>query len=97
MKKELTYEYRVSHSRADAYKVAIKALESAERDRAFPVRVDFSYNENNFELRGRGSGFEVKLEFSDTYLDLFLDLSFVLRPAKRKILAAIQNELGKCL
>lgn len=97
MKKELTYKYRISQTREEAYKLARVALERAEKENSFPVRVDFSFNEGDCQLNGVGRGFEVKLDFSDSSVDLFLDLSFVLRPAKKKILTAIESELSKCL
>ncbi len=95
MKKELTYRYQNTSNGEDAFSMAMKALDRAERENVFPVKVDFKFDNEFRKIQGKGRGFEISLEFFDKELDLFLDLSFVLKPAKRKILSSIENELCK--
>ena len=95
MKKELTYRYQNSSSGDDAFSLAMKALDRAEKENVFPVKVDFWFNDQDRKISGKGKGFEISLEFNESALDIFLDLSFFLRPAKKKILSSIENELSK--
>lgn len=95
MKKELTYTYLNSSSGEDAFSMARKALDRAEKENVFPVKVNFWFNDQDRKISGKGKGFEISLEFNENALDLFLDLSFLLKPAKKKILSSIENELSK--
>jgi len=97
VKKELSYNYRSSSNGEEAFSSAKYALNKAEQENVFPVSVDFIFDEEKKKISGKGKGFEIALEFKDRDLDLFLDLSFLLRPAKKKILSSIENELSKYL
>ena len=95
MKKELTYRYQNSLNGEDAFSMAMKALDRAEKQNVFPVKIDFWFNDDDKIISGKGKGFQISLEFNEKDLDLFLDLSFLLKPAKKKILSSIENELSK--
>ena len=97
MNKELTDYYRSSISCQDAFSSAINALERAERENVFPVKVNFRFDNQGMKIFGKGKGFEISLKFNEKDLDLFLDLSFLLKPAKGKIISSIENELSKYL
>ena len=56
MKKELTYTYQNSSNGEDAFSMAIKALDRAEKENVFPVKVDFWFNDQDRKISGKGKG-----------------------------------------
>ena len=95
MKKELTYKYTKAQNKQVAFSLAKSVLKEAENNGSFPVSVNFSVDDDFFIISGKGKGFEVKLSFEEHDLDISMDLSFVLKPLKGKILSKIEQELSR--
>ena len=97
MKKESTYFYKNTSSGHEAFNLASDALINAKNNNLFPVKVDFQVDQSMKVIEGRGKGFDVKLSFSEEFVDIYVDLSFMLRPIKGKIIDGIESELKKYL
>ena len=97
MKKESTYFYKNINSGGEAFELASNALINAQSNNLFPVKVDFEVDRSMKVIEGRGKGFGVKLSFSDSSVDIYVDLSFMLKPIKGKIINGIETELKKYL
>jgi len=97
MKKESTYWYKNINSGAEAFELASDALRNAQGNNLFPVKVDFEIDESMKVIEGRGKVFGIRLCFYVSSVDIHVDLSFVLKPIKNKIVAGIETELKKYL
>ena len=61
------------------------------------MKVDFEIDKDLKVIEGKGKGFGVKLSFSEQAVDIYVDLSFMLKPIKGKIIDGIESELRKYL
>jgi hypothetical protein len=80
----------------DAYK-KVKALITPEYIQKFQVKADITYDDVGKKVTAKGSGFKLDLCFFDQHCDLDLDLSFLLKPLKGKILEKIEGQIKKNL
>jgi hypothetical protein len=63
----------------------------------FQVKVDLTVDEANKSMKARGTGFTLDLKFHDTCCEVDLDLSFLLKPLKSKIIEVLQGQISKNL
>jgi hypothetical protein len=89
-------EYKQVKSKDEAFQ-KVKAFITPEYLEKFQVKVDLDFNETKKEAVAKGQGFTLVLKFTETYCDVDLDLSFLLRPLKSKILGKIEHQLEKNL
>lgn len=75
----------------------IKSHITPEYIKKFQVKADVTYDEAKKIVKATGSGFTLTLSFFDTYCDVDLELSLLLRALKSKILAKIQDQISKNL
>lgn len=61
----------------------------------FGVNADVKNDDMNSSLSAKGSGFEAKIEFKETEAIVKLDLGFLLKPFKNKILETIEKQIKK--
>jgi hypothetical protein len=61
----------------------------------FGVNADVKNDDTNSSLSAKGSGFEAKIEFKETEAIVKLDLGFLLKPFKNKILETIEKQIKK--
>jgi hypothetical protein len=61
----------------------------------FGVKADLKNDDTNNSLTAKGPGFEAKIEFRDTEAVVNLDLGFLLRPLKGKIMETIEKQIKK--
>lgn len=61
----------------------------------FGVKADVKNDDASNTLVAKGSGFEAKIEFRDTEAVVNLDLGFLLRPLKGKIMDTIEHQIKK--
>jgi len=59
----------------------------------FKVCAEVKYLESSNRIEAKGQGFTLLIDFSSSDCELGLDLSFLLKPFKSKILDKIGNEL----
>lgn len=61
----------------------------------FGVNADVKLDDANTSLTAKGSGFDAKIEFRETEAVVNVDLGFLLKPFKGKILDTIEKQIKK--
>jgi len=61
----------------------------------FGVKADVKTDDSTTTLSAKGSGFEAKIEFKETEAIVKVDLGFLLKPLKGKILETIEKQIKK--
>ena len=61
----------------------------------FGVSADVKTDEAAHSLTAKGSGFEAKIVFTDTEAQVKVDLGFLLKPLKGKVLEALEKQIKK--
>lgn len=61
----------------------------------FGVKADVKNDDANHSFTAKGSGFEAKVQFTDTEAVVNVDLGFLLKPFKGKILETIEKQIKK--
>ncbi len=61
----------------------------------FGVSADVKNDDAKTTLSAKGSGFEAKIEFKETEAIVNVDLGFLLKPFKGKILDTIEKQIKK--
>ncbi len=92
----LKINYHKASSSQDAFN-KVKSIITPEYIEKFQVKADISYDENNRKVIASGTGFTLELKFLENHCDVDLDLSFLLRPLKGKILEKIEGQIKKNL
>jgi hypothetical protein len=80
----------------DAYK-KVRALITPEYIEKFQVKADLVYDDVAKKVTAKGTGFTLVLCFLQDHCDLDLDLSFLLRPLKGKIMEKLEGQIKKNL
>lgn len=92
----LKIDYRQVTNRDDAFAKAKTLITPAYLEK-FQVKVDLHVDEAKKTIKATGSGFTLDLKFLDKHAEVDLDLSFLLKPLKSKILEKIQGQIEKNL
>lgn len=92
----LKIEYKQLANSDQAYK-KVKELITPEYIQKFQVKADIKYDDAAKKVTAKGSGFTLELCFFDQHCDVDLDLSFLLKPLKSKILEKIEGQIKKNL
>lgn len=90
---ELKVPYSKITDKKDGYEQAKKLI--PEVVQKFGVTADVKNDDANSSLTAKGSGFEAKIEFKDTEAVVNVDLGFLLKPFKGKILETIEKQIKK--
>lgn len=61
----------------------------------FGVSADVKVDEAAHSLTAKGSGFEAKIVFTDADAQVKVDLGFLLKPLKGKVLEALEKQIKK--
>lgn len=93
---DLSVKYKQVMTSSEAYEVATKEITQEYID-SFGMAVDVSRDQSRSTISAKGKGFELTLCFKDYECEVSLDLSFMFRPFKGKILEGIQKKLEKHL
>lgn len=88
--------YQKATNADDAFNKA-KALITPEYIEKFQVKADIKYDDAAKKVTAKGSGFTLNLVFLQDHCDLDIDLSFLLKPLKGKILEKIEGQIKKNL
>lgn len=76
-----------------AYDAAKKVIPEAISK--FGVKADVKLNDSDTSLSAKGTGFEVSVRFEDKHVEVKMDLSFLLKPMKGKILEVLEKQIKK--
>ena len=82
---------------ADEAFAKVKSVITPEYIEKFQVKADINYDEKAKKVKATGSGFTLELCFLADHCLVDLDLSFLLRPLKGKILEKIEGQVRKNL
>ncbi|MCT4640874.1 MAG: polyhydroxyalkanoic acid system family protein [Bacteriovoracaceae bacterium] len=83
-------------SRDQAYST-VKENITEETIARFKVKADITYQDDSKVIGAKGKGFELKVEFTDDKAIANLDLSFLLKPIKGKIVEGLTKQLSRVL
>lgn len=61
----------------------------------FQIKTDITYDEAAKKVTAKGTGFKLDLCFYESYCDLDVDLSFLLKPLKGKILEMVEAQIKR--
>jgi hypothetical protein len=75
----------------------VKSLITPEYIQKFQVKADVMSDDVKKIVTAKGSGFTLSLSFLDTYCEVDLELSLILRALKSKILEKIEAQISKNL
>jgi hypothetical protein len=87
---DLTVNYTKLDSKEKAYE-AVKAAVTPEMLSKFQVKAKLDYQIDL--ISAKGTGFKLNMHFSDTACSVKIDLSFLLKPLKGKVLEGIEKQL----
>ncbi len=87
---DLTVNYEKLSSKQEAYE-AVKVAVTPEMLAKFQVKAELTYMTDLISAKGRG--FKLDMHFSDTACSVKIDLSFLLKPLKGKVLEGIEKQL----
>jgi hypothetical protein len=90
---ELKVPYSQITDKKQGYEQAKKLI--PEVIAKFGVNADVKNDDATTTLRAKGSGFEAKIEFKETEAIVSVDLGFLLKPFKGKILDTIEKQIKK--
>jgi len=88
--------YENISSSEEAYQ-KVKTLITPEYIEKFQVKAEINYDDAQKKVSAKGSGFTLILCFFDKHCDVDLDLSFLLKPLKSKILEKVERQIKKNL
>ncbi len=92
----LKINYQNMTNATDAFN-KVKGIITPSYIEKFQVKADVSYDDTNKKVKAVGTGFTLELCFLADHCDVELDLSFLLRPLKSKILEKIEGQIKKNL
>jgi hypothetical protein len=93
---DLKINYKNITNSDDAF-LKVKSFITPEYIQKFQVKADISYDDTKKIIKAKGSGFTLTLIFFDTYCNVDLELSLILRALKTKIMAKIEDQISKNL
>lgn len=91
---DASVKYSKATDAASAYALAEQEV-TPEYVQKYGVKAEVTKNEAAKELHAKGKGFELRIKFLDDHCEVFLDLSFLLKPFKGKVLEGIEKKLTR--
>lgn len=89
---DLVVKYINLTSKQEAYE-AVKAAVTPELLSKFQVKADVKYVDNM--ILAKGKGFKLEMTFTDSECVVKIDLSFLLKPLKGRVLEGIEKQLNR--
>lgn len=89
---DLSIPYANVTNKDEAFGKAKEAI-TPEMLAKFQVKAEIEYGD--YQAKAKGKGFELTLDFTETSLDVKLDLSFLLKPLKSKVLEGLEKQIRK--
>lgn len=91
---DLTVRYQIAGNQTEAYQLACEQI-TDDYVAKFNVKTDIVYDSDGKKIEAKGKGFTLSLSFEEDLCRVSLDLSFLLKPLKNKILEAVERKLKK--
>ena len=89
-------DYKQVTNKDEAFE-KVKAFITPEYLEKFQMKIDLNFDEANKIAKATGNGFTLIISFFESYCDVDLDLSFLLKPLKSKIIEKIQSQIERNL
>ena len=89
---DLSVNYSNAQDKGAAY-AAVKEAVTPELLAKFQVKAEIEYFAD--EIKAKGKGFDLSLKFTDKSCDAKLELSFLLKPLKGRVLEGIEKQLKR--
>ena len=89
---DLEVNYSNVTTKDEAYNV-VKGAITPELLAKFQVKAELSYNQDH--ICAKGKGFKLDMYFKDASCQVLVDLSFLLKPLKSKVLEGIEKQLKR--
>lgn len=86
--------YNKATNAGEAYDLA-KAQITGDYVNKFQVKTELAYDDAAKKIVASGKGFTLTLAFGDSACDVKLELGFLYKPLKGKILETIENKIKK--
>jgi len=86
--------YSKAKNAEDAYKIVKTSITPATIEK-FNVKANFDYYDDSLTMVAKGNGFDLRMIFEDKEVTVDLDLSFMLKPFKGKVMEGIKKMLGR--
>ncbi len=93
---DLKVPYSKVTSKDQAYSV-VKSAVTADLIAKFGVSADIKHDDAAKSMEAKGTGFTMKFNFHESELGVALDLSFLLKPLKSKVLEKVEREVKKVI
>lgn len=91
---DLKVSYNKNATKEEAYE-AVKGAITPELLAKFQVKAKIDYKDDL--ICAKGKGFKLDLGFSDDACSVKIDLSFLLKPLKGKVLEGIEKQLNRII
>ncbi len=91
---DLKVDFNKLTTKDEAYN-AVKQAITPEMLAKFQVKADLTYNKD--EILATGKGFELAMRFDETCCMVSVDLSFLLKAFKGKIIAGLEKQLKRVI
>ena len=88
---DLSFPYNKVSTFEEAFE-NVKTYVTPENIAKFKVKAKISYMPENKAMQAKGTGFTLDVKFDDEKVDLFLKLSFILKPIRKKTLSIMEKE-----
>lgn len=90
---DLKVPYGKVTDKKQAYELAKKHVPEAISK--FGVKANVDFDDAATSMKAKGTGFDVKISFTDKEVQVSVDLSFLLKPLKGKVLETLEKQLKK--
>jgi len=91
---DLKIDYMNVTNKEEAYQ-AVKGAVTPELLAKWKVKADINYDDANHEVHAKGTGFGLTVNFDEKHCEVKLDLSFLLKPLKAKILEGLEKQFTR--
>lgn len=91
---DLKVSYQKATNAAEAYALAREQITDDYLEK-FKVKTDLAYDEAGRKITAKGKGFSLILAFGETACEVSLDLGFLYKPLKGKILETVERKIQK--
>lgn len=86
--------YNKATNASEAYALASEQI-TDEYIEKFKVKTELKYDDAKKKITATGKGFMLELQFGDSDCDVNLDLGFLYKPLRGKILETIERKIQK--
>lgn len=91
---DIVVDYNKVSNKDEAYN-AVKEAVTPELLAKFQVKADINYH--NDKISAKGKGFKLDIFFNEETCSAKIDLSFLLKPLKGKVLEGIEKQLNRII